>query len=274
MGCFGGQELKQSLPHLVLQPLPRDSPPCGSRDLLYGMLHLLQREGGGVLLGANVILARLPRLPDLHRRGVWFAFSPQLNPDAGSGRLDFTRGVVIATKDFDEDARQSYMRQIVSSSSAVPQCVTPAAFDSHAPDSEENAPCVAFHDKPDVYPVGIMYANSSFGQLARWMFYGTRSPMHPRTKQGAPIPRISHVIWFSPDSGAPSTMEFYQYLTVLSALYVGGFHHVYVHGNAGFSGPWWQRLKGENVTFVWMEEPEMVYQQEVKNPSHKSDVTR
>lgn len=101
--------------------------------------------------------------------------------------------------------------------------------------------------------------------------------MYPETKVGEPIPRITHLIWFSPQERHPKTvyMEFYQYLTILSALYVAGFHHVYVHGNGGFYGEWWEDLTSkENVTLVHLDPPETIYQQKVDNPSHMSDVTR
>ena len=233
--------------------------------MLYMLLSLLQ-QNGGIFLGSNVILSRLPR--NIQQRGFWFDFSP---PQSEAGLTDVTRGVVIAMKGFDDKAKTSYVEEILRSK---PGCVLPEVFDAHAPEAEESAHCVFFNDKPHIYPTGIMYANTSFGQLSRWVFYGTRAPMHPKIKQGEPIPRISHLIWFSPEDNVPYQMEFYQFLTILSALYVGGFHHVYIHGNAGFRGPWWDRLRNENVTFVRTEEPEMVYQQQVKNPSHKSDVLR
>jgi hypothetical protein len=40
---------------------------------------------------------------------------------------------------------------------------------------------VFFPDDPEVYPVNIMYADVPFAQLARWLFYGTRRPMYPKT---------------------------------------------------------------------------------------------
>ncbi|XP_076455762.1 uncharacterized protein LOC143290297 [Babylonia areolata] len=273
-------ELKQSLPNLVLRPLPRGSPPCGSPELLDLALSFLQPEGG-IFLGSNVIISRLPR--DLHQRPFWFAFSPNAKPDndndnSGSSPLhqpldsfDVTRGVIVAHQGFSEETKRKYVNQILTS---PPECVAPETFDDHDPDSEENARCVVVADKPDIYPVGIMYADSPFGQLSRWLYYGTRSTMYPKTGEGDPIPRISHLIWFSQNRKSPYEMEFYQFLTVLSALYVGGFRHVYIHGNAGFHGVWWDRLRGENVTFVPMEVPEVVWQQVVNNPSHQSDVIR
>ncbi|KAL8559325.1 hypothetical protein ACOMHN_060015 [Nucella lapillus] len=265
-------ELKQSLPNLVLRVLPQASPPCGSLQMLDLALSFLQQDGG-IFLGSNVIISRVPR--DIALRPFWFAFSPNNRTDKDTLRLldnlDVTRGVIIAKEGFDDAKKTAYTNQILKSR---PECISPEEFDAHAPDSEENARCVVVRDKPDIYPVRIMYANSSFGQLARWMYYGTRAPLYPNTAEGDPIPRISHLIWFSPSRNEPHTMEFYQFLTVLSALYVGGFHHVYIHGNAGFVGPWWKSLKTENVTFVRLDDPEMVYQQMVNNPSHKSDVTR
>ena len=38
--------------------------------------------------------------------------------------------------------------------------------------------------------------------------------------------------------------------SVLSALYVAGLNHVYVHGEAEPTGPWWRQLRTHNVTFL------------------------
>ncbi|XP_012937066.1 uncharacterized protein LOC106011545, partial [Aplysia californica] len=67
---------------------------------------------------------------------------------------------------------------------------------------------------------------------------------------------------------------FNAYMSVLSALYVGGFERVYVHGNIHPSGEWWDRLKDENVTFVEMDAVETVFQQGVASPAHNSDIIR
>ena len=63
-------------------------------------------------------------------------------------------------------------------------------------------------------------------------------------------------------------------LGILSALYVGGFEHVYVHSDVEPAGKWWSDLKNENVTYVPLEKPDLVFQQKVTFQSHFSDISR
>ena len=76
----------------------------------------------------------------------------------------------------------------------------------------------------------IMYEESHFATLARWLYYGKKSPMLPELIPNS-IPRISHFVWFNRNPDSPTELKFYQYITIMSALHVGGFHDVYVHGN-------------------------------------------
>ncbi|XP_059172907.1 uncharacterized protein LOC131953640 [Physella acuta] len=82
------------------------------------------------------------------------------------------------------------------------------------------------------------------------------------------------MITLNPNPGRPVIWDFQSYLSVLSALYVGGFQRVFVHGDTRPSGHWWDRLQGENLTFVHVETTETVYQQAVNVLAHKADVLR
>ncbi|KAK7101627.1 hypothetical protein V1264_019978 [Littorina saxatilis] len=256
-------ELKQSVPNLVLRPMKNLSlVPCGS-DLnsLRTILSFLQQDGG-VYVSCNVIITRMPR--DLNAQPLWAAVSKD-----NGGRLDLGHGVFAANRGFDDSTKENFLRLL--SSAATPTCVSQENYGSRIADDKIH--CVFLPDSPPVYPKDIMHANSSFAELSRWLFYGKRSPMLPKRIPGS-IPRISHFIWFNRNEKSSTELQFYQFVTLLSVLYVGGFHHIYMHGNREFTGLWWEKLKGENITFVHMEIPETVFQQKVDNIEHKSDITR
>ena len=255
--------MKQSMANLVLKTLPASTAAfCDSTDILHTALTLLQQDGG-IYISSNVILSHVPR--DLGQQTLWSAFSSR----AHSSRV--TYGVVIASRGFNESVKDTFIRQVKSS--AAPSCVSPGAFAPSLVQPNRNIHCVFVPDTPEMYPKDIMYANTSFAELSRWLFYGKRSPIYPKTIPGS-IPRICHLIWFSRDASSSTELKFYQFVTLLSTLYVGGFDRVYVHGNREFTGPWWQRLKGENITFVIIEDPETVFQQKMAVVEHKSDIMR
>lgn len=251
------------MPNLVLRPLQKPANmPCGSTDFLRTAVSFLQQEGG-VLVGSNVIMSRVPR--DIEKRTFWHAFSK-------ANASDVTRGIVWANRGFPDAEKESIVQKILSDPAG---CVPTEAYDQARKDpiQAETVHCVHVPDSPDLYPVDIMYSNRSFAELSRWLYYGKRSPMHPKKVPGQ-VPRIAHLIWFNYGLQNPNTMEFYQFLTVLSTLYVGGFPQVFIYGNKEFSGHFWELLKNENITFVPTEEPETVFQQRVDNLAHKSDILR
>ena len=61
---------------------------------------------------------------------------------------------------------------------------------------------------------------------------------------------------------------------ILSALYVAGFHHVYLHVKQEPTGRWWEELRGENITVVMLQESYTVFQQNVSWIKHISDLSR
>nr|KAG5708630.1 hypothetical protein BaRGS_034847 [Batillaria attramentaria] len=83
------------------------------------------------------------------------------------------------------------------------------------------------------------------------------------TKVPADIDRKPFWFSFSKSSSdvtrESNRFQFLHFLSVLSALHVGGFEHVYVHGEVRPEGRWWDELNEENVTFVRLEKPEAHY---------------
>ncbi|PVD32145.1 hypothetical protein C0Q70_07574 [Pomacea canaliculata] len=86
----------------------------------------------------------------------------------------------------------------------------------------------------------------------------------------APVDDIHCIIVDTADLDLP----FSKFLSMISALYVGGFQHVYVHGNMEPEGEWWQQLRSENVTFVRIEKPTPMFQMDFPNLQASSDFLR
>ena len=92
------------------------------------------------------------------------------------------------------------------------------------------------------------------------------------------IPRIAHYVWLVSRNAmfGGNELQLTHFVSVLSALYVGGFRHVYVHGDREPAGALWEDLRKENVTFVRAARPETIFQTDVRNsgPEHLSDILR
>ena len=284
------QELLKSIPILELQPLfsttrQQRSPAaaCGSKAMLRTALDFLIRSGG-VYLGESVLLTRMPR--DVLKQPFWFSFADVSR--------DPTRGIVYARHGFNDSSAAAttkgyYFREILESSRSEGRtCVSVDSFNlkrgaaagviSHH--DETGNECVALDS--NLYPRDIWDAETPFAELARWLFYGKRRPQRPQQwveqRGSSSIPRIMHCTWFkSKKKLYISQFSFHFFLSVLSALYVGGFEHVYVHGDEEPTGKWWKKLAAEeNVTFVKVDRPNTVYQQVVgeTRSSHLSNVLR
>ncbi|KAL8604448.1 hypothetical protein ACOMHN_042277 [Nucella lapillus] len=63
-------------------------------------------------------------------------------------------------------------------------------------------------------------------------------------------------------------------LGVLSALYVGGFHEVYMHVDRVPTGRWWRLLQRERIRVLQLQKPDMVYRQAITGITHFSDISR
>ncbi|KAK7466511.1 hypothetical protein BaRGS_00037386, partial [Batillaria attramentaria] len=250
------EELTNSMPTLVLRQ-QTESPPCGSRDLLDSILDLLSQDGG-VYVGENIILSRRPQVQD--NLPLWFAFA--------NTSSDLTRGVIYSARGFDVGRKQDHVKDIESSK---PSCVSKESYNINT-----NAKCIVLSDD-NFYPRDIMYEGTPFAEMARWLFYGKRAVPRVRTNQGERIPRIAHFVWFQSKAKLYNgDLTFAHFLSILSALYVGGFHSAYVHGATSPQGYWWDQLKTENIIFVPTQRPETVFQHPigVRKGSHVSNLLR
>ncbi|XP_070202073.1 uncharacterized protein [Littorina saxatilis] len=249
--------LKESLPNLQLKKLPDSYVSCGSEVMLDMMLGFLAPEGG-VFLGQGVILTRAPA--QFHTTPFSFHFAASAYK---------TQGVVFAKQGFkDRATRQHYLKKIVS---APATCVSEKSYNEA--NYQSDVVCLSYSDSI-LYPKDIMFSSTPFAELARWLFYGKRAPVKIQKDPNNLIPRITHFIKLKGGGSYSNTLTFRQFLGVLSALYVGGFHHVYFHAEGTPEGRWWQELQKENVTWVKIARISSVYSNPVGNVAHVSDVLR
>ena len=177
------QELKQSVPNLVLKPLTSRHP-CGSVDMLRVALGLLASDGG-IFVGEGVVLTK--SINHLKFLPFWFAFS-----DPSKSR---TSGIVFVNRGFNEHTLENYVQVITAN---APHCISTDDYDQRELAEENYSLCVSLTE--DMYPRDIRSADTPFAELARWLFYGRRSPfftLHNGLLD--PIPRISHYTWMSSD---------------------------------------------------------------------------
>ncbi|KAK7479372.1 hypothetical protein BaRGS_00029364 [Batillaria attramentaria] len=247
-------ELVESLPILEMHQLPSGFS-CESTNLLMTALHFLS-QSGGVYIGENTILTRYPEDPE--RSPLWSACSNSSYP--AEYTVMFARGALNTSE------KERYLKSVPSSEK------TCSMADSNQPTPTQRPECLTL-DKT-IFPRDFLNADTPFAEFARWLFYGRRAPNQVET-EGAPIPRISHYVRFKTlNRRYRDELTFQHFLSVLSALYIGGFEHVYVHGDAEPVGPLWEELLKENVTFVEVVAPRTVYQREIRVTEHRSDVTR
>ncbi|XP_005104396.2 uncharacterized protein LOC101860674 [Aplysia californica] len=284
------QELKQSVPNLVLQyHVVRHK--CGSVEALRFYLGTLAEEGG-VYVGERTIVTEMPEVEGYRESEVFHSFR------VNELEHDFTQGLVIARRGFPRQQVAGLLSSILnhdkkcydvteynrifpsssSSSSSSPSSSSPSG-DSGPLNSNKNSssfsPCLVLSEA--LVPKDIVTSPTPLAELSRWLFYGER-----RARQVTPdplgtplIPLISHIIWLPPTNIFKSSeFKLLHYLSIMSALHVAGFRRVFVHGAVRPHGHWWDQLRGENVTFLKISHPESIFQQSVVGPAHQSDVLR
>ena len=192
---------------------------CGTPQLLGTMLESLS-GAGGIYIGERVIMTRIPEvLSNQTPFGFAFAETPR----------DVTRGLVWAHRGMDEAIRGELVRKI---SASKPSCATAASYDVRPP----SGVCVMVDNS--LSPQSISEERTAFAELARWLFYGSRRALTVVNGTGEAIPRLAHYVWLTSDKSAlySKNLTFPQFLSILSALYVGGFQQVWVHGNTKPTG--------------------------------------
>ena len=168
---------------------------------------------------------------------------------------------------------ERYLKEVVS---APASCVSEKFYNAlDDPAARHHYRCISITSQ--LFPRDIMQAQTPFAELVRWLLYGRRSPVVVPQDPGNLIPRITHYVRFEDDADERKEgkkLRFDRFLSVLSALYLGGFERVYMHVNKAPHGGWWDELAGENVTVVPMDKFQSVFQNEIKVIQHVADVAR
>ncbi|XP_070210229.1 uncharacterized protein [Littorina saxatilis] len=229
------------------------STPCTSEKLFDFVIDNFFSQDGGIFIGESVILTRSPRdLDDVSV--VW---------SASGISSAATNGVMIVKKRIDGNI----LKRLVERSKR--KCTSADEYNSKRSEWD----CITVES--NLYPRDVWATLTPFAELARWLYYGRRAPFLVPRSQTEVIPRIAHCIWLASDKKMFSQLQLTHFISVLSALYVGGFRHVYVHGDREPGGVLWEDLRTENVTFVKTEKPETVFQTHVNRvPEHISDILR
>ncbi|XP_041358318.1 LOW QUALITY PROTEIN: uncharacterized protein LOC121375131 [Gigantopelta aegis] len=144
-------------------------------------------------------------------------------------------------------------------------CTLPSSYSM----SHEATFCV--HVDHEMFPVDIFELQTDFGQLARWVGYGTKSVLRPQPHKSPVIPNIVHYVWLG-----SNTFSFFSYLSLLSTLHVLKADAVYIHGDHYPTGKYWDKMKGnERVEFIFREVPSTVFGHTIgAKLSHASDFIR
>ena len=124
--------------------------------------------------------------------------------------------------------------------------------------------------KQAFFPKDIWDLDTSFGRLARRIFYGDPEIHLPPQNYDELIPNIAHVVWIG-----GGEMDFLFYLGMLSLIYVAEVDMVYLHGNGPPTGHFWHRIKDNpKLRLIYREVPGTVYGNKVDVLSHVTDVWR
>jgi hypothetical protein len=113
--------------------------------------------------------------PTFHdKQQVWMA--------KGQGQGDPAKVIVAAKVGFDAVS----LKNLLVSSESASECVTTETV-------TDSSSCVTM--EINLYPHDIMTAETRFAELARWMFYGKRAPLHPRKDPSNKAPRCVPVFY-------------------------------------------------------------------------------
>ncbi|XP_059154877.1 uncharacterized protein LOC131940258 [Physella acuta] len=235
-------ELTQSLPNFDLKKIDRVIR-CNTMDAVeFALEQIASSGGGGFYFGERAVLTYIPE--DWKTKEFVTYSKP--------GSLS-SEGLIVLIKQVSANKKED-IKQLKQKVLKDPYyCHTAQEFDSRDPDTTQSSPCVVLPS--DVLPEHILNNTSQLNAVLRWLYYGRR--------EGLQAEQSSPVVW-----------SFESYVCVISALYVGGFERVYVHGDTRPSGYWWEKLKQENVTFVYVDQPHNVFQQELNVMAHRADILR
>ncbi|XP_059144263.1 uncharacterized protein LOC131931469 [Physella acuta] len=246
-------DLQQSLANLVLKKIDRPIN-CSTMDAVdFALEQMASNKVGGVYVGERAVLTQVP---DTWKTGKYFTYQKQ-GSSSSEDMIVFVKQGIDGKKPSDI---KRFKNKVLSKKH---ECLTEERFEN------ELSPCVVLPGP--FYPEKILNCSTSFCAYLRWLNY---APTEHSVDSSKLVPLINHVIFLNPNPDSAVQWHFEKYVSVLSALYLARFERVYVYGNTEPSGTFWDRLKKENVTFVYVDRPDSVFQQNVNDITHKTDILR
>ncbi|XP_059144264.1 uncharacterized protein LOC131931470 [Physella acuta] len=258
-------ELKQSLANLIFRKINRPIQ-CNTMDAVdVALEQMASNKVGGFYVGERAVLTHVP---DTWKTGKYFTYQKQ----GSSSSEDMI--VFVNVKQGIDGKNESDIKLFKNSVlNQTIECYTPEQFDNEGQSSDNvgtmTSPCVVL--PTPIFPENILNSSSPQNAFLRWLCY---SDTQQTIDTPELVPLINHVIYLNKNPGQPIVWSFENYVNIISSLYLGGFERVYVHGDTEPSGKFWDRLKSENVTFVYVDQPYSVFQQDINVMEHKSDILR
>ena len=247
------EDLLRDIPVFFAKPL-EDRSIC-TNDISDKVTHIarLLNKYGGIYIDVNTILSQ--NLNPLREKRFSYIVKSVSNKDESQNILLMLMGKNVLSSDLS-------IEQLLSNPTL--SCTSPSSYST-----TNKALCV--HVGQEMFPVDIFELQTEFGQLTRWVGYGTNSVLHPQPHNHPVIPNIVHYVWLG-----SHTFSFFSYLSLLSSLHVFKADTVYIHGNQYPKGKYWDRVKrNDRVKFIFREVPSTVFGHIIgAKLSHASDFIR
>ena len=132
-----------------------------------------------------------------------------------------------------------------------------------------SAPCHLM-DTASLYPKDVWELQTNFGEFARRLIYGSSDILKPKPFLSGTIPKIVHYVWFGRQE-----MTFIMYLSMLSTLFIASPEMVYIHGDGGLYGPYFEKISQDpRVMLIKHQQPYYIYGHHIVHKQHLSDILR
>jgi hypothetical protein len=130
---------------------------------------------------------------------------------------------------------------------------------------------------PGIVVRHLPQSGGSLAAFLRYNYYGSANPIYPISHSVDVIPKVGHYVYLGGDVVTDKELGFEMYMSILSAIGIGGVKCVYIHGTVRFTGKLWNDLqqRGYCVRWHYWPIPRGVWQQELKGKvEHKADIVR
>lgn len=201
------------------------------------VLDILERHGG-IYMPEDAIFLRIPDR---------FRSQPFVSGVTSCSLHFFFDGIVFGRKDefIVPASEKAKLRMIAMCSTRNKDFLRPCASEASFRESPELQPsCVRLQKA--LVPKDLWSAGDRLANITKTIVYG-RTDVRPQ-RSSLPedrAPRIAHYL-----CSDDCRLSFGTYVSVLSALYVGGLDRVLLHGPTEPSGVWWHRLQSHKPNTV------------------------